>query len=290
MATYNPLEHSIADARRTNRELRKIFQRNLGSVESPRGKVISAYRVGRQAIIAAYKRGGPLALASKVDVVRSMRINMNDIIWMALDEAIELGVESANNQWEYYTKAGVTLYRPREASVDKDSMFDAWYSVVDSQMTAVESMIRADVDPAMIYGDEDGGRVGIFEPAPVSREGSKWLATAVSMAFLFWLFGRKDGWEVWGQQFPGEPEIMKQAIAAIDNRTTDCCLRVHGQIQPLDKPFRLTGTPRYASKLDWSPFHLWCRTAIVLYMKEFDLGLTEGMRMEARHEQERRHP
>ena len=67
----------------------------------------------------------------------------------------------------------------------------------------------------------------------------------------------------------------KQAIAAIDHKTTDCCLRVHGQIQPLDKPFILTGTPRYADKMDSSPFHSNCRTAIALYTKRMETkGIT----------------
>ncbi len=290
MADYNPLEHSITEAHRANRELGRIFQRNLGGVQHPRGKTISAYRQARQAMIAAYKRGGQLALASKVDIVRSLRINMSNIIWNSLDDAIQLGVQSAERQHEYYSKAGVPLSRPLEEQVDKDAMYDAWYSIVDAQMTSVEGMIRSNADPSMIYGDEDGRTLGILQPGPATKEGSRWLATAFSLAFLFWLIGPRDGWRPWGTIQPGEPEIKKQAIAAIDHRTTDCCLRVHGQIQPLDKPFRLSGTPRYASRMDWPPFHLWCRTAIVLYMDEFDLGLTDDMKMEARRELERRNP
>lgn len=290
VADYNPLEHSIAEAHRANRELGLIFRRNLGSVQHPRGKTLSVYRQARQAMIAAYKRGGNLALASKIDVVRSLRLNMNDIIWRSLDDAIQLGIESAEKQHEYYSKAGVPLSLPVEGRADKNAMFDGWYSVVDSQMASVEAAIRSDADPSMIYGDEDGRTLGILQPAPATREGSRWLATAFSLAFLFWLLGPKDGWRPWGVVEPGEPKIQKQAIAAIDHRTTECCLRVHGQIQPLNKPFRLSGAPRYASKMDWPPFHLWCRTAIVLYMEEFDLGLTDDMKMEARRELERRSP
>jgi hypothetical protein len=46
-----------------------------------------------------------------------------------------------------------------------------------------------------------------------------------------------------------------QVVAGIDERTTDCCLQAHGQIQPLDKPFHLTGEPRWADYLDNPPFH-----------------------------------
>jgi hypothetical protein len=64
--------------------------------------------------------------------------------------------------------------------------------------------------------------------------------------------------------------FKKQAIAAIDDRTTDCCLRVHGQIQPMDQPFRLTGKPRFADRLQGPPFHWRCRTATTLYTQEME--------------------
>lgn len=69
--------------------------------------------------------------------------------------------------------------------------------------------------------------------------------------------------------------FQKQAIAAIDHRTTDCCLRVHGQIQKLDGKFILRGTPRFANKLKSPPFHWHCRTIWVLYTPELEgLGTT----------------
>ena len=75
-------------------------------------------------------------------------------------------------------------------------------------------------------------------------------------------------------------EYKKQAIATIDERTTDCCLKVHGQIQPLEKDFKLTGTPRFADKVPDPPFHWYCRTTEVLYnekLEEFGIT-TEKMR------------
>lgn len=71
------------------------------------------------------------------------------------------------------------------------------------------------------------------------------------------------------------PEIRKQAIAAIGGNTTDCCLRVHGQIQPVDKPFKLTGSPRFADEMQYCPFHWRCRTSISMYHPMFEQsGLT----------------
>lgn len=78
----------------------------------------------------------------------------------------------------------------------------------------------------------------------------------------------------------------RQAVAAIDKRTTRCCLAVHGQIVGIDQPFTLTGTPRYASKLMSPPFHWRCRTSVVLYHEAFErVGQsTEQMRRAAKQE------
>jgi hypothetical protein len=82
----------------------------------------------------------------------------------------------------------------------------------------------------------------------------------------------------------------KQAIAAIDRRTTSCCLRVHGQIVDLDDPFTLSGTPRYADQMQNPPFHSRCRTSIVLYHASMEaVGTsTETLRTAARAEAARR--
>jgi hypothetical protein len=75
-------------------------------------------------------------------------------------------------------------------------------------------------------------------------------------------------------------EYKKQAVATIDERTTGCCLRVHGQIQPLNKPFKLVGTPRFGDYVPDPPFHWYCRTTEVLYHEKFEeFGIsTETMR------------
>lgn len=67
-----------------------------------------------------------------------------------------------------------------------------------------------------------------------------------------------------------EATFQKQAIATIDENTTDCCLKVHGQIKPLDEPFHLTGTPRFADYLQNPPFHWNCRTSVALYHEAFE--------------------
>lgn len=81
----------------------------------------------------------------------------------------------------------------------------------------------------------------------------------------------------YAEQIPG---LQKQAVAAISDKTTDCCLRVHGQVQPLDQPYRLTGEPRFADEMMYPAFHWNCRTASVAYHPDFERGsrmTTSGM-------------
>lgn len=86
------------------------------------------------------------------------------------------------------------------------------------------------------------------------------------------------------------PAIQKQAVATIQANTTDCCLRVHGQIVDVDQPFTLTGTPRFADQLAHPPFHWNCRTSIVMYHPVFETGAmtTERMRTAAQAELQKR--
>lgn len=79
---------------------------------------------------------------------------------------------------------------------------------------------------------------------------------------------------------------QKQAIAALAQNTTDCCLRVHGQTQELDQPFILVGTPRYADEIQSPPFHDFCRTGQSLYLVQFEtMGVTtDEMRSAAQAE------
>jgi hypothetical protein len=83
-----------------------------------------------------------------------------------------------------------------------------------------------------------------------------------------------------------EQTYQKQAIATIDERTTDCCLQVHGQIQPIDEPFILPGSPRYADEIQDPPFHWYCRTSEALYHPSFEeIGIpTETMERQAQKE------
>jgi hypothetical protein len=62
-------------------------------------------------------------------------------------------------------------------------------------------------------------------------------------------------------------------------------LQAAGQVVPFDKKFKLSGTPRFADEMEWSPFHLYCRTSIVMVplAQAYD-DLTGRIRRDARRE------
>ncbi len=82
------------------------------------------------------------------------------------------------------------------------------------------------------------------------------------------------------------PQLRKQAVASINGRTSDTCLRVHGQIKPINKPFDLSGTARFARRMMAPPFHWNCRTTVAAYHPVFEEGgvTTADMRREAKQE------
>ena len=88
----------------------------------------------------------------------------------------------------------------------------------------------------------------------------------------------------------GDAQYRRQAIAAIDGRTTRCCLNVHGQIVDLDEPFHLTGSPKFGDYIMAPPFHHRCRTVVTLWHPSMEaIGTsTATMRTRARAELTRR--
>ena len=122
--------------------------------------------------------------------------------------------------------------------------------------------------------------MGLLRPDTVTREGAHWLATAAGLALIGALQpAMQASGRAWG----------KQAIAAIDAVTTDCCLGVHGQIVLEKKQFHTTGSPAWADYQDWSPFHWNCRTSVgMVPMDEADDDLTAMLLEQSANEQEKR--
>lgn len=66
------------------------------------------------------------------------------------------------------------------------------------------------------------------------------------------------------------PGLKKQAVAAMSSDTTQTCLRVHGQIQDVGKPFEVVGTPSFGRRQMQPPFHWNCRTSVAPYHPIFE--------------------
>lgn len=145
-----------------------------------------------------------------------------------------------------------------------------WLDTLESNLDVSAARLRlAGADEAAILARlvNDGvgdGRVSLWRSsgneAALEETRDVWTyATGLIAAYLSTM-----------NQLVTSVEYQKQAIATIDERTTQCCLRVHGQIQPLEKPFKLTGTPRFGDYVPDPPFHWYCRTTEVLYTEKFE--------------------
>ena len=66
------------------------------------------------------------------------------------------------------------------------------------------------------------------------------------------------------------PDLQKQVVAKIGEDTTETCLNAHGQIQPLDKPFVISGRPSFGPRQMAPPFHWNCRSMAAPYHPLFE--------------------
>jgi hypothetical protein len=224
---------SKAYAHRTSREIKNLFGK-LGNSEHPNGAILRAYRVARRAI-----KDNP------DDALFTLRIAVQQALTDVLGQAKELGINQADRELESFGVATQNVYVP----VDVEPTM----GILDTQIKAAQALMS--VDEKLVIGDKN--RVGLLSPAPVTREGNKWITLT---ALIAWGAVIKRSLETAGI----EKDFQKQAVALIDKNTTECCQRVNGQIQDLDKPFKLTGNPRFADEMLQPPFHYYCRTSQIL--------------------------
>lgn len=263
MADAHALAVQLAE--RTNAELLRMFGR-LGTAEHPRGAVLAAYRNALRSL------HGALGDRFTVDeVLESLRRLLGLAVVGQLRAAYAEGQRQAGGTLDAYGVGAQVGMEPQVLLVEAER---ALMAVVDAQLQTVRSSVAAGIaSEELILGDAT--RLGVLSPVPVTREAAKWLTAVATGAFgaaVRAALPADDGWR-------------KQAVATIDERTTDCCLRVHGQLQPLDGEFHLTGTPRFADHLPQPPFHWHCRSVFALVMVEdADDALTRDMREAGRLE------
>lgn len=149
--------------------------------------------------------------------------------------------------------------------------------LMDGQRLAAATMEPPAIAAELTAVDAVGGRISAWRWADgaleLAVEAALWQAVNGTLGTAYGTIARTS-----------RRQYQKQALAAIDGRTTRCCLNVHGQIQDLDRPFVLSGTPRFADAMQQPPFHHRCRTVIALYLPEMEqIGpTTESLRSAAR--------
>ena len=262
-------EATIHAAERTTRGLRVIVGR-LGTKEHPRGRILSAYRNAHRALRDVLRRvRGAQAIGEAREVLEALRREVLAAGETALGSAVVLGRKQAEVEAEVWELGPLGIQTPNTRAA-----LEGWIGTVDSQTAYAVAAIATEVDPVLILGDD--ARAGRLRYSDVTRAGAQWVTWTVMQALMLAL---------------EEPSVRsgivwdKQVIAAIDERTTDCCLQAQGQIVPYDSDFKLTGTPRYADELPWTPFHDYCRTSVVQVPHEFaEDDLTQQMRAAARAE------
>ena len=259
-----PHERAVKDALRTGDQIRVLFNR-LGNRQHPRGRILSAYRQAHRAL-----RSGTLTTPLAIVVLAELRAAIEATARETLGDASLIGSGLAVRNLKAYGLPDTELaYNTLEE-------LNAWLAVFDSQAQAVQGIVASDGDLDLIIGD--GSRVGILSPTPVTRSGARWLESAAMAAYAQTLTRGV-------RQDDAEPDFMRQAIAAIDERTTDCCLRVHGQTIRMNDQFVLRGTPRYADRMSRPGFHDYCRTSVALVkVEDAEDELTQAMTTAARNE------
>lgn len=132
---------------------------------------------------------------------------------------------------------------------------------------AAEARIRSDA--AQLAGDAPAAiAVALTDSAPQSAyswAGNGLLLAAEAATWQALNGSLKGAYSRLNTRGRSAGRYQKQALAAIDARTTRCCLAVHGQIRDLDQPFDTPEKPAFAPQQQQPPFHWRCRTVEALY-------------------------
>lgn len=260
MPPTNPLLQSIRSAVDMNEKLSTMFTR-AGSISENKGYIVRAYRNANRALSTALQETNRQSAVR--EVVQELRVSVNTGLRDSLQASVEAGVEESARQLRFYGIETEPEYS-MGLSEQVDTAINAVMAQLDAQDATIQALLLSDIDDTLITGDDS--RQGVLKPGDILPAASYWIAA------LLW-----DSFSWWSKYNGRNLSFQKQVVAALDGRTTDCCLRAHGQIVPLDGQFHLTGTPRFSDRLSWTPFHWSCRSAVTLYLPDFDDGFTQKM-------------
>lgn len=276
-------ERAVKNALDTGDDIQKLFDR-LGSGDHPRGKITTLYR-SFIAEITPHLDNPPVVR----EMLRTFKTRLTIAFAEIFDDAVTVGASRAERDIARndIVENPLLFPDPLVSSLTQPAR-DAIAAAADAQINAIYAQLAMGRDPVSIIGDD--GRVGLLTPAQLLRVGKRLVAELVSSARDQRLKAAFAGGDmgIGGLILPSSNAVAKievykrQAIAAIDERTTDCCLRVNGQVVGVDELFRLTGTPRYADKMADPPFHDYCRTSVALvHEDDIDDRMTSDMKKAA---------
>lgn len=265
------------------------FQKKMMSVEDNYLRAINSVRKEtRRILLDIIEREGVsrLAVNQMVRVIDDMARNLNAYASIAARDARNITQGYMRKQLQMALKAKLTQTQDLNAVFGKgenaaqdatQAYFTNTSAWVDSLVTSLQTnsaklrLSNASLDEIVnrLFSEQiTDGRASVWLSSGNAAQNEEttniWTFAGSLLAVYMFLFNQQE-----------EAVFQKQAIATIDARTTDCCLRVHGQIQPLSQPFKLTGTPRFANEIQAPPFHWYCRSTEVLYNPAFEeFGIT----------------
>jgi len=239
------LERAINSALDANGTMGGFFDR-IGTSKN-RGFVIVTYEMIARELDRALRFGDLEAVNSALQL---MDVTLGKQVLDFLQEASDAGVEEAKYQLDLYQIKGAEGVNLSE---QVNSAAYAVLSRVKAQGDLIRAMVLTGAESEQILGTEDAP--GVLRWSDITRQ------LAYFTAAMFW---GAFSVEIDITLPAGQTLFRKQAVAVLDNRTTDCCKQVNGQVQNLNDPFVLTGEPRFADKMDWPGFHWHCRTGVAL--------------------------
>ena len=249
-----PHERSIASALKSVHRLKKLTDRMRGQNSA----IHRAYRTVLRAL-----KGNTDNSAIVTDALITLEDSIRAAAAVYYDDALAVGMAQAQRDLAIYGLGEPDNFDPNNANLAIGSTI----GLLHSQNEQALSIARLDLGEEYIIGDAT--RKGIIQPAPILSEMSFWLT---SLSVLSYEQGTKRKM----------PKVARQAVAQIDQHTTQTCLNVHGQIVGEDEDFHLSGTPKYADEMHSSPFHRGCRTSIAKILPKYlDGEVTAGMRKDA---------
>lgn len=281
--------------RELSRELSRVYEaarRELeGVIQNRRRQLAQVRGTGRNEALTLEYLARDETLYTQVDArMTALRSEVGDRARIAQVRGLEIGQATAKDELDATTRGldmgvyfNLALINFGTIEIGLEEALVA----LETQDAALAQALRSGLRLGLIQGesfDDLALRLWGTDASVFSRGLTSALLGARRSVITAENGARDLVYKQYAEQIPG---LMKQAVVAISGETTECCLRVHGQIQPLDKPYQLTGDPRFADEMMYPAFHWNCRTCSVAYHPDFEKGsrmTTSGMIEAAKEE------